>query len=78
HGLADDIVAVDDAAILRAMRGLIAHIGVVIEPAGAVGIAALLVAAHGTYGERVGTILCGGNVTPTQLRDWNLLAQPAN
>jgi threonine dehydratase len=73
RGLADDFVAVEDGAILSAMRGLVAHTGLVIEPAGAVGIAALLSAAHGTYGERVGTILCGGNVTTAQMEQWNLL-----
>jgi threonine dehydratase len=73
RGLADDIVAVDEAAILSAMRGLLAHVGLVVEPAGAVGIAALLSAAHGAYGDRVGTILCGGNVTTAQMMEWELL-----
>ncbi len=73
RGLTDDFVAVEEAAILSAMRGLVSHIGLVVEPAGAVGIAALLTAAHGTYGERVGTILCGGNVTTAQMDEWKLL-----
>ncbi|MDZ7631718.1 MAG: pyridoxal-phosphate dependent enzyme [Gemmatimonadaceae bacterium] len=50
RALADDLVAVSDDAIVAAMRGLIAHLGLVIEPAGAVGIAALLTASHGAYG----------------------------
>ena len=73
RALADDYVAVSEDAITAAMRGLIAHLGLVIEPAGAVGIAALLTAAHGTYGERVGTILCGGNATVEQLAGWGVL-----
>ena len=77
HGLADDIVAVSDASIVAAMRGLIAHVGLVIEPAGAVGIAALLEASRGVYGDRVGTILCGGNVTTEQLNTWGLLRTAA-
>jgi len=74
--LADEIIAVDEPAILSAMRGLVAHVGLIVEPAGAVGIAALTAAAHGTYGERVGTILCGGNVTTAQMHAWNLLRTP--
>jgi len=73
RGLADDLVAVEEPAILAAMRGLLAHTGLVVEPAGAVGIAALLTAAHGAYGDRVGTILCGGNVTVEQMTAWGLV-----
>lgn len=73
RGLADEAVAVSEDAIAAAMRGLIAHLGLVIEPAGAVGVAAMLSAPHGSYGERVGTILCGGNVTTEQLREWGVL-----
>jgi threonine dehydratase len=73
RGLTDDYVAVGEGAIVAAMRGLISHAGLIVEPAGAVGIAALLSAAHGSYGERVGTILCGGNVTTDQLNAWGVL-----
>jgi threonine dehydratase len=76
RGLTDDLVAVHEDAIVAAMRGLISHAGLIVEPAGAVGIAALLSAAHGGYGDRVGTILCGGNVTTTQLSEWNVLREP--
>ncbi len=73
RALTDDLVAVNDDAIVAAMRGLIAHVGLIVEPAGAVGIAALLEATHGAYGDRVGTILCGGNVTTAQLSTWGVL-----
>jgi threonine dehydratase len=73
RALADDVVAVGEDAIKVAMRGLVAHLGLVVEPAGAVGIAALLGLPHGAYGERVGTILCGGNVTTAQLNAWGVL-----
>jgi len=76
RGLPDDLVAVREDAIHAAMRGLLSHLGLVIEPAGAVGIAALLSAPHFTYGERVGTILCGGNVSVEQMTSWGVL-QPA-
>ncbi len=73
RALTDDLAAVNEDAIVAAMRGLIAHLGLIVEPAGAVGIAALLEAPHGAYGDRVGTILCGGNVTPAQLSEWGVL-----
>lgn len=76
RGIYDDLVAVEETAISAAMRGILSHLGLVIEPAGAVGIAALLSAAHGAYGQRVGTILCGGNVTLEQLHAWGVVTLP--
>ncbi|MCC7055173.1 MAG: pyridoxal-phosphate dependent enzyme [Gemmatimonadaceae bacterium] len=76
RGLFDDLVAVEEGAITAAMRGLLSHLGLVVEPAGAVGVAVLVSAPHGTYGERVGTILCGGNATLEQLHAWDVLALP--
>ena len=73
RALTDDLVAVREDAIVAAMRGLIAHTGLIVEPAGAVGVAAVLSAPHGNFGERVGTILCGGNVTAAQLGEWGVL-----
>lgn len=69
-GLWDDVVAVDDATLVRAMRGLVRHAGLVVEPAGAAGVAALLAAPPGSHGERVATILCGGNVPVERLDAW--------
>ncbi len=69
-GLADDVVAVSEGALVAAMRLLAARTGLVVEPAGAAGVAALLEAAPGTFGGRVGTVLCGGNVAPERLADW--------
>lgn len=68
-GLLDEVRLVDDDAILRAMRLAHQHAGVVVEPAGAVGIAALLERAAG-LGARVATVLCGGNLTPEQMQAW--------
>ncbi len=73
RALFDDLVAVPEDAIVAAIRGLLAHVGLVVEPAGAVGIAALLSISHGAYGDRVGTILCGGNATTDQLSTWGVL-----
>ena len=78
HGIVDDILLVDDATTLAAMRLLFAHLGVVVEPAGAVGVAALLANPERFAAAGVATVLCGGNLTAAQLRDYDLLgAGPA-
>jgi threonine dehydratase len=78
----DEVVAVDDAAVVRAMRLVHEHVGLVVEPSGVVGVAALLGsdvdAAGGDAGRRtarwrgarIATPLCGGNLTPEQARTW--------
>jgi threonine dehydratase len=69
-GLVDDVLCVDDLSTLEAMRLLHRHAGLVIEPAGAIGVAALLSAAHPFLGSNVATVLCGGNLTPEQVQAW--------
>jgi len=69
-GLVDDTRLVDDDAILDAMRALLEHTGLVVEPAGAVGLAALLAEPELGRGRRIATIVCGGNVTAEQRRAW--------
>jgi threo-3-hydroxy-L-aspartate ammonia-lyase len=58
--LADEIVTVDDAEILGAMAFLFDRMKLVVEPSGAVGVAALL--AGRIAGKRIGVVLSGGNV----------------
>jgi len=60
--LLDDIVTVDDAAIVRAMRFIWEHAKLVVEPSAAVPLAALLEGAVPATGRRVGIIISGGNV----------------
>lgn len=68
-GLVDKVLLVEDPTILQAMRLVHQHLGLVLEPSGAVGIAALL--AHPQFqGQRVATILCGGNLTKEQMKEW--------
>jgi peptide deformylase len=67
HGCVDDVVEVDDAHLIDAMRLIHRHVGVVLEPAGAAGIAAILAAPQNFDGRRVASVLCGGNVTPQQI-----------
>jgi threonine dehydratase len=69
-GTVAGVVLVDDAAMIRAMQLAHRHLGLVLEPSGAAGMAALL-----TYPERfrdrtVAMVLCGGNLTPQQARAW--------
>lgn len=68
--LVDDAVLVSEASILDAMRLVHRHAGVVIEPSGAVGVAALLEQPERFRGRSVATILCGGNLTEQQMREW--------
>lgn len=72
RAVVDEVLLVDEAAIVDAMRLVFETLGLVVEPAGVVGIAAA--ATHGARfaGARVATPLCGGNVTSRQARRWLL------
>jgi len=69
HGTVDEVLLVSDDTIRRAMQLLFAHAGLVVEPAGAVGVAAALEHPR-LRGSRLATVLCGGNVTPAQADEW--------
>ncbi|MBN1240941.1 MAG: pyridoxal-phosphate dependent enzyme [Gammaproteobacteria bacterium] len=68
--LVDDIVRVADASLIEAMRLVHAKAGLVSEPAGVAGLAALLEDPGAYRGQRVATVLTGGNVTAEQMRAW--------
>jgi len=57
-----DIVTVDDASIIRAMRLVWERMNIVIEPSAAVPLAAVLEGAVEVRGMRVGIIFSGGNL----------------
>ncbi|WP_326539269.1 threonine/serine dehydratase [Pseudorhodoferax sp.] len=58
----------DDAAITAAQQWLWRELRLAVEPAAALGLAALQSGAYvPAAGERVGLVLCGGNVDPAQL-----------
>ncbi len=57
-----DIVTVNDAAIVAAMRLLLERMKIVVEPSAAVPLGALLTARERFPGQRIGVILSGGNV----------------
>jgi threonine dehydratase len=48
---------------------------VVAEPSGAAGLAAVVQEPTRFAGQTVGTVICGGNLTPAQMGKW--LAEPA-
>lgn len=60
--LVNDMVLVRDADILRAARLVATTLGILVEPTGAVGLAA--VAGNGVPGERIATVLTGGGPKP--------------
>jgi threonine dehydratase len=69
-GVVDDIVLVDDDAIVSAIRRSHGDLGVVLEPAGAAALAAVLARAPEFRGQLVAVVLSGGNPTASQFREW--------
>lgn len=66
----DDAVLVSEGNIIEAMRLLHVHAGLVVEPAAALGVAAILESGDRFEGKTVATILCGSNVTPADFDRW--------
>jgi threonine dehydratase len=66
--MVDEIIIVDDAATLQAMRLVWERMKIVIEPSAAVPVAVLLENAQRFADRRVGVILSGGNVDLDALR----------
>ena len=58
----DDVVLVHDEHIRAAMALLGETLGLIVEPAGAAGLAALLAHPNRWRGKRIAIPLCGGNV----------------
>jgi threonine dehydratase len=68
-GIVDDVILVAEASLRAAMRILFEEERLIVEPSGAAGVAALL--EHPTLAKgRIATILCGGNMTQEQIRQW--------
>jgi threo-3-hydroxy-L-aspartate ammonia-lyase len=64
--LVDDIVTVSDAQLIEAMRFAAAYMKMVIEPTGALAMAAAMQGAVNVKGQRVGIIVSGGNIDIAQ------------
>jgi threonine dehydratase len=60
RALVDDMVLVDDAELIQAMRLAASTLGLVLEPAGAAGLAAI--SRHNLPGDLIATVLTGGNI----------------
>ena len=58
----DDIITVDDEAIVRAMRLIWEVMKLVVEPSGAVALAGAMSGALETSGRSIGVVLTGGNL----------------
>jgi threonine dehydratase len=72
EGNVDDIVRVSEEEIVAAMRLLMNDAGLIVEPAGAAGLAAVRHVARDHAGSRVAVIVTGGNLTEDQIRAWLL------
>ena len=69
RALVDDVVTVTDDSIAHALRFLLERCKLLVEPAGAAGVAALLDGTvHVPAGARVAMILSGGNIDLPRLR----------
>jgi threonine dehydratase len=75
HQFADDVVLVNDSQIRDAMRLLFRSAKLVVEPAGAAALAALMFPLRTRLsGRRVGIVVCGGNIDHASFS--SLLATP--
>jgi threonine dehydratase len=72
HDTVDDVLLVEDHQILQAMKLVFEKAGLLVEPSGAAGVAAILSRQHEFKSLRVATILCGGNITADQINKWIL------
>jgi threonine dehydratase len=70
RGTVDGVLLVTDEAMIAAMKLAHRHVGLVLEPSGAAGIAALLSHSERFRGRTVATVLCGGNLAPEQVKAW--------
>lgn len=69
-GLIDDVLLVPDSSLITAMRLVHKELGIVLEPAGAAGVAAVLDHREQFSGRLVATVFTGGNVNPSKLTEW--------
>jgi threonine dehydratase len=69
-GLVDEGILVQEESILEAMKLIHRHAGILVEPSGAVGVAAVLENKLLFKNKTVATILCGSNLTKEQIENW--------
>ncbi|MGH8177743.1 MAG: threonine ammonia-lyase [Steroidobacter sp.] len=68
--LVDDMLLVDDAQLIVAMRLLHSDAGLMCEPSAAAGVAAIAAHRERFAARRVATVLTGRNLTQTQIEAW--------
>jgi threonine dehydratase len=68
NGIVDDVLLVEEASIHGAMKLLLEEERLIIEPAGSVGVAALVEHSGLRDYRRVATVLCGSNMTREQIK----------
>ena len=69
-GVVDEVLLVEDKAMIEAMRLVFRQHGLMVEPAGVAGLAAAISFRERFRGASVVTPLCGGNLTAEQIREW--------
>jgi threonine dehydratase len=69
QGRYDRVIGVPEDRIIPAMKLIIETLGLVIEPAGALGVAAVMADKARFSGRSVTTILCGANLSQAMLED---------
>lgn len=74
HGLVDLVHTVEEEVLIEAMQLLHRYAGLVVEPAGAAGLAGVLTARSDYAGARVIVPVCGSNVDPGRLVAWLMTA----
>jgi peptide deformylase len=70
QGMVDDVLLITDAHIIEAIRLVYQHAGLLLEPAGAVGVAAIVAHPAVFAGKNVATVLCGSNITQNQIEQY--------
>jgi threonine dehydratase len=72
-GVVDEVLLVEDGAMIEATQLIFRQHGLLVEPAGAAGLAAAITFRERFQGASVVTPLCGGNLTAEQIREWLLV-----
>lgn len=70
RGLVDEGLLVKEETIIEAMKLIHQHVGIMVEPSGAVGVASMLENKSQFKNRTVATILCGSNLTKEQITKW--------
>jgi peptide deformylase len=70
QGVVDDVLLVGEQHIVQAMQLAYEHAGLLLEPAGAVGLAGVLAHQARFRSTTIATVLCGSNITQAQVKEY--------